>query len=62
MENYNTNYLNNSFGHEFNENFVETYHDHEQHQSKTQFEMPLQGTIFGYDGIGMSTNIQVIEI
>lgn len=59
MENYNASYLNNSFGHEFNENFVENFQQHEQHQSKSDFEIPLQETMFGYDGIGISTNNQV---
>lgn len=59
MENYGTNYLNNSFGHEFNENFVENYHQHEQHQPKSQYEVPLQGAMFEYDGVGMSANNQV---
>lgn len=57
--NYSTNYLNNSFGHEFNENFVENFHQHEQHQPKTQYDIPLQGAMFEYDGISMSTNNQV---
>lgn len=61
MENYGTNYLNNSFGHEFNENFVENFHQHELHQSKTQYEIPLQGAMYEYDGIEMPTNNQVIS-
>ncbi|KAJ6648525.1 hypothetical protein Bhyg_03755 [Pseudolycoriella hygida] len=52
MDNYSNNYLINSFGHEFNENFAESYDQHDQHQSKTDYEIPLQSSIFGYDEMG----------
>lgn len=62
MENYSINYLNNSFGHEFNENFVENFHEHEHHSSKTQYEIPLQGAMFGYDQLGMSTHVGQVNL
>lgn len=63
MENYSINYLNNSFGHEFNENFVENFHEHEQHHSsKSQYEVPLQGTMYDYDELGMSANVLQVNV
>lgn len=62
MENYNINYLSNSFGHELNEHFVEHFHQHEHqehHQPKSQYEIPLQGAISEYDGCEMYTNNHV---